>query len=67
MIEQTQLNSTSFLAHDRVGELHHTAHEIHGLPKPHGVHGQAGRVHRIRATLGRRLISLGSTMAGHHA
>jgi hypothetical protein len=70
MIDQAQLSSTSFLAHDRVGELHLTAHEIHGPSKPHRVPGQPGQpgpVQRIRATVGRRLVSLGSTMAGHHA
>ena len=67
MPDQPHLNGTAFLAHERMGDLRLTALEIHGLPKPQGAPDQPGRIDRMRATLGRRLMSLGSTLAGHHA
>ncbi len=67
MPDQLNINGTDFLAHERAGDLRSTAHELHGIPKPQGLaHAHGGRVQRVRATLGRRLISLGSAVAGHH-
>jgi hypothetical protein len=66
MHDQLHLNATDFLAHERVGDLRSTAREVHGVPKADGDHGHPGRIHRVRATLGRRLVSLGSAVAGHH-
>jgi hypothetical protein len=64
MPDQLNLNGTDFLAHERVGDLRSTATELHGVPKPH-VHGDhPGRIGRVRASLGRRLISIGSAVAG---
>lgn len=66
MSDHLSLSGTDFLAHERVGDLRSTALETHGAPKPHGGSGQPGRVQRVRATLGRRLISIGSAVAGQH-
>jgi hypothetical protein len=65
MNEPLQLSGTDHIAHDRVAELRSTAHELHVVRRPST--GQAGLVTRTRGVLGRRLISLGSTVAGHHA
>jgi hypothetical protein len=66
MSDHLSLSGSDFLAHERAGDLRSTAHETHGAPKPHGAPGQPGRMQRVRATIGRRLISFGSAVAGHH-
>lgn len=66
MPDQLNLNGTDFLAHQRVGDLRSTATELHGVPKPQGEGDHPGRISRVRASLGRRLVSLGSTVAGQH-
>lgn len=65
MPDQLNLNGTDFLAHERVGDLRTTAHELHGVPKAHVDSAHGGRIHRVRASIGRRLISIGSAVAGH--
>jgi len=65
MNEPLHLNGVDGLAHERITELHATAMETR-TPRRASVM-QAGLVTRTRSTLGRRLISLGSTVAGHHA
>jgi hypothetical protein len=66
MPDQLSLSGADFLAHQRVGDLRSTAHELHGVPKPQGTHLQAGRIERVRTALGRRLVSLGGALPGHH-
>jgi hypothetical protein len=63
--DHLNLNGTDFLAHQRVGDLQSTAHEVHGLPKTRADHAPGTRIHRVRTSIGRRLISLGSAVAGH--
>jgi hypothetical protein len=53
------------LAHDRIAELHAIAAETRA-PRRASV-TQSGLLMRTRLTLSRRLISIGSTVAGHHA
>jgi hypothetical protein len=69
MYEPLQLNGTDHLAHDRVAELRTTAREVHepgGMPAAE-TRDRAGLIARTRGTVGRRLISLGTTVAGHGA
>jgi hypothetical protein len=66
MPDQHLYNDTAYMAHERVHDLRAIAHELHALPKPEGGSCQPGRIGRVRATLGRRLISLGSAVAGQH-
>jgi hypothetical protein len=66
MSDHLSLSGSDLLAHDRAGDLRSTAHETHGAPKAHGTPGHPGVVQRVRATLGRRLVSIGSAVAGHH-
>jgi hypothetical protein len=65
MYEPLQLSGTDLLAHDRIAELRATAHEVHVARRP--LAERAGVVTRTRGVLGRRLLSLGATVAGHHA
>ena len=65
MNEPLQLSGTDHIAYDRVAELRTLAHEVHVPRRVAMEHG--GIVTRTRGVLGRRLISLGSTVAGHHA
>ena len=65
MNEPLQMSGTDFIARDRVAELLSTAHEVHPGRRATVAHG--GFMTRTRSLLGRRLISLGSTVAGHQA
>jgi hypothetical protein len=65
MHEPLQLSGTDHIAYDRVAELRSLAHEVHVPRRPPAE--IPGLVTRTRSLLGRRLISLGSTVAGHHA
>jgi hypothetical protein len=53
------------LVHDRIGDLYSTAAEVRSSRRP--ASDRAGLVTRTRATIGRRLISLGSAVAGQQA
>ena len=56
MPDQFNINGTDFLAHERA--MHPVrAPGLHGAPKNEDEAGHPGRVGRVRATLGRRLIS----------
>jgi hypothetical protein len=65
MSDLLHYSGTDFLAHERIGDLRSTAHELHGLPKAEGRAGQHGRIHRVRTTVGRWLVSVGSAVSGH--
>ncbi len=65
MNEPLHLAGVDGFAHDRIAELHATAVETRS-PRRASV-AQGGLLMRTRSVLGRRLISLGSTVAGHHA
>jgi len=65
MYEPLHLAGVDHFAHDRIAELHATAMETRA-PRRTAV-DHAGLLARTRTTLGRRLISLGTTVAGHHA
>ena len=65
MNEPLRLSGTDMTNSDRLNELYATAAETHvsrRMPSDH-----EGIVLRTRITIGRRLVSLGSTVAGHHA
>jgi hypothetical protein len=65
MNEPLHLAGVDGFAHDRIASLHATATETRAARRPGVDH--TGLVARTRTMLGRRLISLGSTVAGHHA
>ena len=65
MNEPLHLAGVDGFAHDRIAELHATAVETRAPRRASVI--QAGLLTRTRSTLGRRLISLGSTVAGHNA
>jgi hypothetical protein len=65
MNEPLHLAGVDGFAHDRIAELHATAAETRATRRSSGPQG--GLLMRTRLTLGRRLVSLGSTVAGHHA
>ncbi len=65
MYEPIHLSGVDNQAYDRIAELHSTAAETRA-PRRTGSE-QPGLVSRTRSTLGRRLISIGSTVAGNHA
>jgi hypothetical protein len=66
MADQLPYTGTDFLVHERVSGIRSAVHGPHGVPHPEDQADQPGRVVRARAVLGRRLISLGSAVAGHH-
>ena len=65
MNEPLHLAGVDGFAHDRIAELQATAMETRAARRVGVI--QAGLLARTRSTLGRRLISLGSTVAGHNA
>jgi hypothetical protein len=65
MNEPLHLAGVDHFAHDRIAELRATAAEVRG-PRRDGDE-RAGLLTRTRGTVGRRLISLGSAVAGHGA
>ena len=56
------LNDTDHLVHDRISDLYATASEVRGPRRTTG--DRSGLLTRTRSTLGRRLISIGSAVAG---
>jgi hypothetical protein len=66
MPDHIPYTGTDFLVHERANGIRFAAHGLHGVPKHEDEAGHPGRLGRARATLGRRLISLGSAVAGHH-
>jgi len=67
MPENLHFNQTDHLAHERVSDLRATADELHNVRRLAPEQQHTGLVPRARATIGRRLISLGSAVAGQHA
>lgn len=68
MFEPFRLSDTDHLVHDRIHELHEISAGLRATPHAPRAHGGfANVVVRTRAMVGRRLISLGSTVAGQHA
>lgn len=65
--ESLNRNATDHLAQERVSELRTTACELHNTRRLAPDEQHAGLVPRARASIGRRLISLGSAVAGHQA
>ena len=58
-------NDVDHLVHDRIGDLYTTARETHiGRRDPHE---RTGLVTRTRSTIGRRLVSIGHSVAGQGA
>ncbi len=66
MPDSLQLSAVDHLAHDRIHDLYTTASETRsgGRRFPSD---RAGLMTRTRSTVGRRLISLGSAVAGPNA
>jgi len=65
MFEPFRLSDTDHLVNDRIHELYEIATELRASPRPDA--GRTGLVVRTRALIGRRLVSLGSAVAGQHA
>lgn len=65
MLEPFRLSDTDQLVHDRIHELQQIATELRVTPRPDA--GRTNLVVRTRTLIGRRLISLGSAVAGQHA
>jgi len=66
MPDSLQLSAVDHLAHDRIHDLYSTAIETRTGAR-RITPDRPGLVTRTRGTLGRRLISLGSTVAGPQA
>lgn len=65
MHEPLHLAGVDHLVPDRIHELRHTACETKGVRRDATDH--PGLVARTRGSVGRRLISIGTTVAGHGA
>jgi hypothetical protein len=66
MPDSLQLSAVDHLAHDRIHDLYATATETRsGTRRVES--DRPGLVNRTRSNVGRRLISLGSAVAGPHA
>jgi hypothetical protein len=65
MYEPLHLSGVDYLAQDRITELVAIAAEVKGVRRDAGQ--RSGMLTRSRLTLGRRLISLGTAVAGPHA
>jgi hypothetical protein len=63
MPDSLQLSAVDYLAHDRIHELYAAASETRS-PLRRSSAERAGLIARTRGTLGRRLITLGSAVAG---
>lgn len=64
MYEPIHLNN-DYLVHDRIHDLRETACELRVARRFGG--DRSGLIARTRWNLGRRLISIGSTVSGQHA
>ncbi|HYO43411.1 MAG TPA: hypothetical protein VES19_09455 [Candidatus Limnocylindrales bacterium] len=63
MHEPLHLAGVDHLVPERIHDLHLTACETKGIRRDHA--DRTGLLTRTRGSVGRRLISLGSTVAGH--
>jgi hypothetical protein len=66
MPDSLQLSAVDYLAHDRINDLYAAATETRS-PLRRSSAERAGLIARTRGTLGRRLITLGSAVAGPQA
>jgi hypothetical protein len=66
MSQTLHQNDIHDLVHDRIGDLYATASELRESRR-HSPDSDAGLVTRTRWTIGRRLVSIGQTVAGTHA
>ncbi len=55
------------LVADRIHDLYQISSELHATRRPKAAADTTGLVTRTRWTIGRRLISIGSALAGQHA
>jgi hypothetical protein len=55
------------LVGDRIHDLYTTSSELRASREAAAVHDETGLVTRTRRTIGHRLISIGSAVAGHQA
>ena len=68
MLEPFRFSATEYLVQDRIHELREIAAGLRAIPLTSRSGGSmANIVVRTRALVGRRLISLGSAVAGQHA
>ena len=66
MSQTLHQNDIHDLVQHRIGDLYTTASELRETRR-HAPEGDAGLVARTRWTIGRRLVSIGQTVAGTHA
>ena len=66
MSQTLHQNDIHDLVQDRIGDLYSTASELRETRR-HAPESDAGLVTRTRWTIGRRLVSIGQTVAGTHA
>ena len=66
MSQTLHQNDIHDLVQDRIGDLYTTASELREARR-HGPETDAGLLTRTRWTIGRRLVSIGQTVAGTHA
>ena len=66
MSQTLHQNDIHDLVQDRIGDLYTTASELR-QSRRHAPETDAGLVTRTRWTIGRRLVSIGQTVAGTHA
>ncbi len=65
MDEPLHEKEMEYVARDRINELYQTAAELRASRRP--ARGRVGLLTRTRWSIGRRLISLGTALAGGHA
>ena len=66
MSQTLHQNQFQDLVQDRIGDLYATASELRETRR-HAPETDAGLVTRTRWSIGRRLVSIGQTVAGTHA
>ena len=66
MSQTLHQNDIHDLVQDRIGDLYATARELREA-RHHAPEADPGLVTRTRWTIGRRLVSIGQTVAGTHA
>ena len=67
MYQTTHQTEVHPLVDDRIHDLYETSSELRASRGPRKTSDRAGLLDRTRWTIGRRLISIGSAVAGQHA
>lgn len=67
MYQTTSPTEVHPLVGDRIHDLYETSSELRASRGPRDMSDRAGLLDRTRWTIGRRLISIGSAVAGQHA